>query len=317
MAEEGYKRAKPILQQRYGDPAEVVNAYVQQIFALPTIHGTSRPKIHEFHDQPLCHVQALDTLGKLGDLAGNLRMMLDKLEDIRSDITRIDPKWKNWGFHELLEGLRGWIDRNPLQIGERESRAQLRDIRREKTFSTRDQIKPRSCVYCDSSNHRSSNCESVKTVEERRKILSNKRFCFNCTGERHSDREIRQSEPGMTTTNINSVIHPVIVIKVEGVKCRALLDTGSSSNYISSTLLGLIKKSPVRQEHKLIETLLGTSERSINVYDVEISDVKEKLSIRSELSGVERKVLLNLANPRYQEVIEAKTSSQGSTNGGF
>ena len=98
-------------------------------------------------------------------------MTLDKLEGIRSDITRMDPSWKNWDFHELLEGLRGWIDRNPLQIGERESRPQLRDIRREKTFSTRDQIKPRSCVYCDSSNHKSSNCESVKTVEERRKIL--------------------------------------------------------------------------------------------------------------------------------------------------
>ena len=331
--EEGYKRAKIILQQRYGDPAEVVNAHVQQIFALPTIHGTSRPKIHEFYDQLLCHVQALDTLGKLRDVAGNVRMTLDKLEGIRSDITRMDPKWKNWGFHELLEGLRGWIDRNPLQIGERESRPQLRDIRREKTFSTRDQIKPRSCVYCGSSNHKSSNCESVKTVEERRKILSNKRLCFNCTGERHRasacksksncqvchqrhhssicDREIRQSEPGMTTTNINNVIHPVIVIKVEGVKCRALLDTGSSSNYISSTLLGLIKKNPVRQEHKSIETLLGTSERSINVYDVEISDVEEKLSIKSEMSGVERKVLLNLANPRYQEVIEANPHLKG------
>ena len=93
----------------------------------------------------------------------------------------------------------------------------------------------------------------------------------------------------MTTTNINSVIHPVIAIKVEGVKCRALLDTGSSSNYISSPLMGLVKKSPVRQEHKSIETLLGTSERNINVYDVIISDVEEKLSIKSEMNGVENK----------------------------
>ena len=47
----------------------------------------------------------------------------------------------------------------------------------------------------------------------------------------------KQKEPGMTVAaNKNTVIHPVFVIKVEGVKCRALLDTGSSSNYMSSTI---------------------------------------------------------------------------------
>ena len=328
----GYERAKTILQQRYGDPAEVVNAHIQQIFALPTIHGTSRPKIHEFYDQLLCHVQALDTLGKLGNVAGNVRMTLDKLEGIRSDITRMDPEWKNWGFQELLEALRGWIDRNPLQIGERDSRTQPRDFRREKTFSTRDQTKPRSCIYCDKTDHKASDCESVKTVEERRKILSNKRLCFNCTGEKHRASDCRsktncqvchkrhhtsicdnkQKEPGMTAAaNNNTVIHPVVVIKVEGVKCRALLDTGSSSNYMSSTLLDLIKKNPVRQEHKSIETLLGTSAQNINVYEVEISDVAEKFSIKSEVNGVARKVLLNLPNPKYQEVIQANAHLKG------
>ena len=34
----------------------------------------------------------------------------------------------------------------------------------------------------------------------------------------------------MTAANYNTVIHPVVVIKIEGIKCRALLDTGSSSN---------------------------------------------------------------------------------------
>eukprot|EP00112_Aurelia_sp_Birch-Aquarium-sp1_P013967 Seg299.9 transcript_id=Seg299.9/GoldUCD/mRNA.D3Y31 product="hypothetical protein" protein_id=Seg299.9/GoldUCD/D3Y31 len=329
----GYERAKPILLQRYEDSAEVVNAHIQQIFALPTVHGTSRPKIHEFYDQLLCHVPALDTLGKLGNVAGNVRMTLDKLEDIRSDITRMDPEWKNWGFHELLEALRGWIDRNPLQIGETQTqtRTQSRGFKREKTYSTRDQTKPRSCIYCDKSDHKASDCESVKTVEERRKILSSKRLCFNCTGEKHRASDCRsktncqvchkrhhtsicdnkQREPGMTAANNNTVIHPVVVIKVGGIKCRALLDTGSSSNYMSSTLLDLIKKNPVRQEHKSIETLLGTSVRNINVYEIEISDVAEKFSIKSEVNGVDRKVLLNLPNPRYQEVIDATAHLKG------
>ena len=108
-------------------------------------------------------------------------MTLDKLEVTRSDITIMDPEWKNWGFQELLKALRGWIGRNPLQIGERDSR----DFRREKTFSKRGQTKPRSCIYCDKTDHKASDCESVKTVEKTRKILSSKRLCFNSTGEKH------------------------------------------------------------------------------------------------------------------------------------
>lgn len=328
---EGYERAKSMLKQRYGDIAEVVNAHIQKIMSLPTIHGTTRPKIHEFYDELLCHVQALDTLGKLGNVTGNVRLTLDKLEGIRSDITRTDSKWKEWDFHKLLEALRHWIDRNPLQTGDRDTRQQPRDFKREKAFPARDQPKPKTCAFCDKSDHKSSECEAVTTIEERRKILSNKRLCFNCTGEKHRANECKskincqvcqkrhhtsicdkkQREPGMTAANDQNVIHPVVVVQVEGIKCRALLDTGSSSNYMSSTLVKLINKSPVRQEHKSIETLLGITNRKVDVYDVEISDTSKKFSMRSEVNAVEKNVLLSLPNPRYAKIISAKTHLNG------
>ena len=90
----GYEKAKNILLQRYGDTLEVVNAHVQQIMALPIIHGTSRVKIHEFYNNLLVHVQAFDTLGKLEQVRGNVGMTLDKLDGIRADLTRTDEKWK-------------------------------------------------------------------------------------------------------------------------------------------------------------------------------------------------------------------------------
>jgi hypothetical protein len=40
---------------------------------LATINGASKQKIHNFYDNPVGHVQALETLGKLGDVAGNVR----------------------------------------------------------------------------------------------------------------------------------------------------------------------------------------------------------------------------------------------------
>ena len=45
---EGYEGAKAILKTRYGDTSEIVNAYVQNIMYLPTIHGANVGKIHDF-----------------------------------------------------------------------------------------------------------------------------------------------------------------------------------------------------------------------------------------------------------------------------
>ena len=98
----GYEKTKNMLLQRYDNTLEVVNAHVQQIMALPIVHGTSRVKIHEFYDNLLVHVQALDTLGKLEQVRGKVRMILDKLDGIRADLTRTDEKWKEWDFHALL-----------------------------------------------------------------------------------------------------------------------------------------------------------------------------------------------------------------------
>ena len=36
------------------------------------------------------------------------------------------------------------------------------------------------CVYCDSGEHRTSNCDKVSAPAERKKILMQRRLCFNC-----------------------------------------------------------------------------------------------------------------------------------------
>ena len=110
----GYKKAKEFLEQRYGNSGEVVNAHIQEIMSLPVITGISRPKIHNFYDNLLGHVQALETLGKLEQIAGNVRMTLDKLVGIRADLFRTEKDWKKWTCTELVEALRQWVERNPF-----------------------------------------------------------------------------------------------------------------------------------------------------------------------------------------------------------
>ena len=123
-------------------------------------------------------------------------------------------------------------------------------------------------VYCEKPDHRSSDYKSAKTVTERRKILSDKKLCFNCTGAKPRAAECRsaktclkcknkhhtsicdkladsKSEPMSVTTEIN-VNYPVAIIKVNGAECRTLLNTGSGSSYISESFINLLKINPVR-----------------------------------------------------------------------
>ena len=52
----------------------------------------------------------------------------------------------------------------------------------------------------------------------------------------------------MLVTTETNVTYPVAIIKVNGVKCRALLDTGSGSSYVSESFIDLLKK--IQQEKR-------------------------------------------------------------------
>lgn len=61
------------------------------------IAGYSRewtPKIHEFYENLVPHVQVLETMGKLKEISGYARLTLDKLPGIRADLVRLQVSWK-------------------------------------------------------------------------------------------------------------------------------------------------------------------------------------------------------------------------------
>ena len=116
FSSEGYERAKSILKNKYGRTSEIVNAYVQNIMALPSVSGSNPVKIHQFYDKLLFNVQALETLGRLQDVNGYVRMSLDKLEAIRGDLVRTDDDWQDWDFPKFVTALRKWTERNPVSV---------------------------------------------------------------------------------------------------------------------------------------------------------------------------------------------------------
>ena len=181
-------------------------------------------------------------------------------------------------------------------------------------------------MYCKKSDHKSADCQTVKTTSERRKLLNEKKLCFNCAKPKHRATDCRSSktclicknkhhtsicdkssststEPLLTTIE-NNVIYPVSIVKIDGVKCRTLLDTGSESSYASEGLLDYLKINPTRKEIKLIETLTNLITKKLKIYSVKIQDVNEKYSFSTELNKLEREVLFILPNPKYSEILK-------------
>jgi len=82
--------------------------------SLPTINGSQLNKIHEFYEKLLFNVQSLETMGKLEEVNGYVRMTIDNLPGI-GDLVRTDDSWREWNFPQLVDELRKWTERNPIQ----------------------------------------------------------------------------------------------------------------------------------------------------------------------------------------------------------
>ena len=128
-------------------------------------------------------------------------------------------------------------------------------------------------MFCGE-NHKPVECTNVTDLTERKQTLLSKRLCFNCvTGshraascpskfscqrchKRHHtsicDLSLNNPSRGgsqqatsrgvaLTTKKTGEGLFPVVVVEVNGIKCRALIDSGAGSSYVSAKLIELLK----------------------------------------------------------------------------
>ena len=98
------------------------------------------------------------------------------------------------------------------------------------------------------------------------------------------------------------MIYPVIVVIVDGIKYRALLDTGAGSSYASAALVKRLGKQPNRKELKRIDMMFSTTQK-IEQYEVKISSVRGKFEMTTTVSQGDKGVLPSNPNPGYAEKI--------------
>lgn len=150
-------------------------------------------------------------------------------------------------------------------------------------------MEKRPCIYCEGGEHKATECKKVTEIYQRREHLKKKRLCFNCTEANHKATECRvksvcqycgarhhasicdkASNQVLLAKGEQSVIYPIVIVRVIGVKCRALLDTGAGSSYISEKLVNLLGKRPILRQNRQKDMMLSTVGSKIEIYKVEI-----------------------------------------------
>ena len=62
----------------------------------------------------------------------------------------------------------------------------------------------------------------------------------------------------MTANGVGEGVFPVVLVKVDGITTRALIDTGAGSSYASAKIIDMLHKKPSKVTIKHVEMLIGS-----------------------------------------------------------
>ncbi len=127
---------------------------------------------------------------------------------------------------------------------------------------------------------------------------------------RHSSQYCKVSKK-LCTKNEQQVIYPVVVVDVQGVKCRALLDSGSGSSYASAVLLEKIGAKSISSGIRQIEMMLSTTTRRMDVYNINVGSLSTTFAMDINVTKVEKSQLMTLKNPGYKTLLERHPHLEG------
>ena len=107
----------------------------------------------------------------------------------------------------------------------------------------------------------------------------------------------------MTASGCKEGILPIIPIKVDGITCRELINTGAGSSYASRKLINLLKRKPRETKTKEVDMLITSQVTKLEMYDAQIESLDGSFSIEVKLTKVHEGGLLTVDNPKNQELI--------------
>ena len=103
----------------------------------------------------------------------------------------------------------------------------------------------------------------------------------------------------------------MVVVEVNGIRCRALIDSGAGSSYVSAKLIELLQVKPAMIQTKTIEMLMSSKSAKLEVYNLKLQSVDQQFSMPIKATKVNKTTLLEIDNPKYKELIENNPHLKG------
>ena len=108
----------------------------------------------------------------------------------------------------------------------------------------------------------------------------------------------------MTTKTGSECVFPVVVVRVNGVKCRALIDSGAGSSYASAKLIDTLKLKPTESKTSRIDMLMTSQVTRLEIYNVKIQAIDSDYELETNLTKVNKGELVFVDNPQYANLLK-------------
>ena len=90
---------------------------------------------------------------------------------------------------------------------------------------------------------------------------------------------------------------------VNGILCRALIDSGAGSSYASAKLIHELHIKPLDVQTKKIDMLMCSKQARLETYEVKNESTESNFAMTTNLTKVDKPELLFLENPDYENLI--------------
>ena len=106
----------------------------------------------------------------------------------------------------------------------------------------------------------------------------------------------------LTPSDVGEGVFPVVLLKVDGIITRALIDTGAGSSYVSAKVGDMLNKKPCETSTKWVEMLMVSHLTRMETFDVTVQSLDSTFTMDTKLTKVNKNELLVIDNPHYEEV---------------
>ena len=216
ITDANYKVATKLLEDRFGDKEKTVDVHMERLMKLETVRSDNHVlELRRLYDRAESTIRSLEALGVALDSYGALLtpVFVSKLPpEFKLIVTRRVPKTE-WNMKKILEVMQE-------ELGARE-RVQSHDVRHNytpkhnkenPTVGTFVSGSESGCCFCGDKGHGPNQCQSVTSVEDRKRIIRENGRCFNCLRKGHVGRDCRSSSK---CNNCNGRHHTSICFKVK------------------------------------------------------------------------------------------------------